>query len=224
MSKRGRVWLQHQATVWWKTMQMARPLPQACRTCPSHTFEMRAFQVLNTGGQSVLASCEETSLRSCPPKRQIKALSSLHTVKFLQLSQMPHVCWAMIYNWMHTLRPPQLQSKMDEFNITTKWNGKVEPNHFKIFPQKRKARNGWIVTECFSGNETGLWEKAVHQHVFGQFCQNRLWQKMFCVFFTQRQMKETNLWLSDTSVCLITSNDLFAPSGKNLKGLLCDRK
>lgn len=42
--------------------------------------------------------------------------------------------------------------------------------------------------------------------------------------FTQRQMKEINLLRSDTGVCWITSYDLFAPSGKNLKVLLCDRK
>lgn len=40
--------------------------------------------------------------------------------------------------------------------------------------------------------------------------------------FTQRQMKETNLWCSDSGVCWITSNDLFSPHGKILKGLLCE--
>lgn len=43
-------------------------------------------------------------------------------------------------------------------------------------------------------------------------------RKCSAFFFTQRQMKEINLWCSDTGVCWITSNDLFAPSGKNLKG------
>lgn len=48
---------------------------------------------------------------------------------------------------------------------------------------------------------------------------NVLWVWRF--FFTQRQMKETNLWCSDSGVCWVTSNDLFAPCDKNLKGLLC---
>lgn len=143
---------------------------------------------------------------------------------FLWLNQMLHVCCEMIYDWMHTLRPLQLQSKMQELKISTKLNEKIKPHNFKIFPQKINSRNVCVVTDCFNGNEIGLWEKAVHQCVFGQFYQKRLWQKMFCIFFTQSQMKEINLWLSDTGVCWITSNDLFAPSGKNLKGLLCDRK
>lgn len=53
----------------------------------------------------------------------------------------------------------------------------------KFFNKKKNARNEWAVTDCFGGNETDLWEKTVHQQVFGQFCQNRLWQKMFCGVF-----------------------------------------
>lgn len=49
-------------------------------------------------------------------------------------------------------------------------------------------------------------------------------RKCSVFFLTQRQMKEINLWCSDTGVCQITSIDLFAPSGKNLKGLLGDHK
>lgn len=90
-SKQGRGWLQHQAVVRWKAMRRAMSLSQASRTCSSHLFEMRAFQVLNADGQSVLASCEETSSSPCPPKPWTKALSSLHTIKFLWLSQMLHV-------------------------------------------------------------------------------------------------------------------------------------
>lgn len=37
-------------------------------------------------------------------------------------------------------------------------------------------------------------------------------------------MKETNLWCSDSGVCQITSNDLSASCGKNLKGSLSDGK
>lgn len=83
-------------------------------------FETRAFRVLNAGGQWVLASCEETSSSPCPPKPGTKALGSLRALKFLWLSQMLHICGAMTYDWMHALRPLQLQSNMHKLKITTK--------------------------------------------------------------------------------------------------------
>lgn len=160
---------------------MAKSLPQARRTCPSlkrEHFEswmladsgcwlavrrpVRAL-VLQNHGQKLWAHYAHSS--SCGLARCCTSAEQWRTTGCTLFGRCS--CKVTCTN----LKSPQNET------------GKVKPHHFKILPPKRKARNGWVVTDGFSGNETGLWEKTVHQRGFGQFCQNRLWQKMFCVFF-----------------------------------------
>lgn len=56
----------------------------------------------------------------------------------------------MIYDWMYTLRPLQLQSKMQELKIATKLKEKIKPHNFKIFPQKKKTLEMYVLSQTVS--------------------------------------------------------------------------